>query len=258
MLSVILHIKIRTVWTISWCLLVAHMVYGLITSPETQSFGKPGQQTAKRPAAVSLVQALGSVSELEFGCENCRLRPAGRETEWDWEPQPVQLPLQVLSGPDNPPFPTPSLCHPASKLKSWNTNSKSSVWIQLKLGTWLHQQMHACGVHIPSFVWEVSAIPWQTRAHGQQCRRLSVSDAAGGHADRQRKAIGLQAQGWDRQQSQNKFKQDAECAAKIFIYILPFDWSNSSCRWWGGLYGAAPAANASDTNLSRNDSEEST
>lgn len=42
------------------------------------------------------------------------------------------------------------------------------------------------------------------------------------------------------------------------LWILPFAWASSSCLWWGGLYGAAPAANASDTNPSRNDREEST
>lgn len=43
----------------------------------------------------------------------------------------------------------------------------------------------------------------------------------------------------------------------LFVF-LPFTRASSSCRWCGGLYGAAPAANASETNPSRKDREEST
>ena len=123
-------------------------------------------------------------------------------------------------------------------------------------------QRYAQCVRVPSFVGELGTVPRQTRAYGQQRGRLSVSDAAGGHADGQGQAVRLQAQRWGKQVRtiQNKagrIMQNMQLSDR-FQMCLPFAWASSSCRWWGGLYGAAPAANASDTNPSRNDREEST
>ena len=71
----------------------------------------------KRPAAVSLVQAQGSVSEWESGCVNYQPLPSGWVTAVDWEPQPELLPPpEVPSAPGSLPSPTLSSHHPASEL----------------------------------------------------------------------------------------------------------------------------------------------
>lgn len=71
----------------------------------------------KRPAAVSLVQAQGSVSEWESGCVSCQPVPSGWVTAMDWEPQPeLLIPPEVPSAPGSPLSPTPSSHHPASEL----------------------------------------------------------------------------------------------------------------------------------------------
>lgn len=79
-----------------------------LNSPNTQSFGRPGQQTAMRPAAVSPAPAQGLVLELGSGHVGCQPPFAGWVTGQEWEPQPGQSPPQIPSGPDNPPSPTPS------------------------------------------------------------------------------------------------------------------------------------------------------
>lgn len=168
-----------------------------LNSPDKRCSVNWHQRTEKKPVVLFLCLVQGSVSVLESDCGSHHPHFAGLVNGQGWVPALVQLPPQIPSLPGNHPCPTPAALRPTLDFELKREDKNIQCVEMAKEES--RKKTHQCfgeRVLLPCSVGDVSTVTWQTRAHGQRCRRVSVSDAAGGHADGQRQAIRLQTQHW--------------------------------------------------------------